>query len=60
MIYEIKRHRLCERKAECVFCKKPVNLGDYAYLCKSHGDNYYKIHKILRVLLPKIIIRRFV
>jgi hypothetical protein len=56
MIYEIKRHRLGTKKAECIFCKKPVNLGDYAYLCKEHGTKYYGIPKVLRVIFPKVII----
>ena len=35
MIYEIKKPRLCERKAICIFCGKNVSWSDYAYMCKK-------------------------
>ena len=60
MIYEIKKHRLCERKAICIFCGKNVSWSDYAYMCKKDGKIYYKIPKVLRILLPKIVILYFI
>ena len=60
MIHEIRRIRLGQQEPICIFCGTQVGFGDYLYKCKKHGDGYYKIPRIFRILLPKIIIKYFV
>jgi hypothetical protein len=60
MIYEFRFKKLGsmgKRKAVCVFCGKKVTGRDYLYMCKEHGDLYYKITKFWRMLLPKFIMK---
>jgi hypothetical protein len=60
MLYELGKARLGSKKAICMFCGKPVGWADYFCLCKEHGIKFYKIPKVLRLLLPKFIIKIFI
>lgn len=65
MYYEIMKKLLKKVvsgkiKAECIFCGKHVSWSDYFCLCKEHGEKYYKIRKIFRTILPKIIIKKMI
>lgn len=59
MLYEvIKWKKLGDIKdPKCILCKKKVNFSDYYLLCKKEGKKYYAIPKMLRILLPKFIIK---
>jgi hypothetical protein len=60
MIYEFHKHNLGVKKAVCIFCGKQVGWSDHLYLCKEHAMKYYKIPKVLRILLPKFVAYFFV
>jgi hypothetical protein len=62
MLYEfkVKKLKYSPENPECIFCKKPVNMGDYFLICKKHGNKYFSIKKIFRILLPKFIIKRII
>ena len=61
MYYELMNKNLgLPRKAECIFCGKSVSWNDYYCLCREHGNIYKKIPKILRLILPKFIIWKYI
>ena len=62
MYYEVMKKKLSlvtsgKLKAKCIICGCNVYMSDYFIMCKEHGDRYYALPKIIRILFPKIIIK---